>query len=53
MPWIIDPALHTIDVFRLIDGRWSLLGGSGGDEIARMVPFETVEVPLARLWLPA
>lgn len=51
--WIIDPALQTIDVFRLVDGRWLLLGSLGGDQIARMVPFETIELPLSRLWLPA
>jgi len=50
--WIVDPTLNTIDVFRLVDGRWSLRVVHGGDEPARIEPFEAIEFPLATLWLP-
>jgi len=50
--WLVDPPLRTIDVYRLIDGRWSLLVTHGGDETARIEPFEQIEFPLATLWVP-
>lgn len=49
--WLADPILRTIEVFRLIDGNWVFRGVFGGDEGARIEPFEAIELPLARLWL--
>lgn len=50
--WIVDTSQRTIEVFRLVENRWSLIGVHGGDEPARIEPFEAVEFPMARLWFP-
>lgn len=50
--WIVDPIFRTIEVFRLVDGRWSLLGIYGGDDVVRLEPFDAIEIPLATLWMP-
>jgi Uma2 family endonuclease len=50
--WIVDPILRTVEVDRLMSGRWSLLGTYGGDETVRIEPFDAIEIPLATLWLP-
>jgi Uma2 family endonuclease len=52
--WIVDTAQQTVEVLRVIEeGRWSVIGVHGGDELARMEPFEAIEFPLARLWFPS
>ncbi|WP_437901303.1 Uma2 family endonuclease [Sorangium sp. So ce124] len=48
--WLINPVAQTLEVYRLDDGRWSLLDTYEGDEIVRPEPFEAVELPLASLW---
>lgn len=50
--WIVDTSLKTVEAFRLVDGHWSLIAVYGGDDPARIEPFETIEIPLARLWFP-
>ena len=49
--WIVDTNLRTVEVFRLKDGQWMLSSVHGGNEPARIEPFEAVEFPMARLWL--
>lgn len=49
--WIVEPTLRTIEVFRRETGRWTLHAVHGGDEPARIVPFDAIELPLATLWL--
>jgi Uma2 family endonuclease len=48
--WLIDPAIETLEVYALHDGRWVLLGTHGGDEAVRVKPFEALELRLGRLW---
>jgi Uma2 family endonuclease len=50
--WIVDTTQRTVEVFRLNDGHWLLTAVHGGDDLARIEPFEAVEIPLARLWFP-
>jgi Uma2 family endonuclease len=49
--WIVDTIIRTVEVFRLVDGHWSLVSVHGGDDIARIPPFEEIEIPLRRLWI--
>lgn len=49
--WLIDPVAELVEVFRAEQGRWLLLGTSGGEDIARLEPFGDVEIDLVRLWL--
>jgi len=49
--WLLDPALRTLEVYRLQGQTWSLLGVHGGDDDpVRAEPFEVVELVLGLLW---
>ncbi len=50
--WLVDPRDQTIDVYQLHDSRWSLLRSFGEEATMRAEPFDAIEIPLARLWLP-
>jgi hypothetical protein len=43
---------ETLEVFQLREGAWSLRRSFGSDVAIRSEPFEAIEIPLARLWLP-
>lgn len=45
--WLLDPAVGTLEVFRLEGVRWLLLGTHGADETVRTQPFEAVALDLA------
>lgn len=49
--WLIDPALMTLEVFRLESGRWSLLGAYSESDKVRAEPFQELELDLLQLWL--
>ena len=48
--WICDPRIHTLEVYRLDNGRWIEVDTYEGDVTVRAEPFEAVELNLARLW---
>jgi Uma2 family endonuclease len=49
--WLINPLLRTLEVYALEPGpRWALVAVHGGDEVARIEPFDAVELELASLW---
>ena len=48
--WLIDPALRTLEVFVLREGRWSLEHVYQQDDEVRAVPFDAMAFPLADLW---
>jgi len=50
--WLIDPAVKTIEVFRLESGKWLLLDTFAEDDKIRAEPFEEIEIELADFWLP-
>lgn len=50
--WLVDPALETLEVFRLHEGRWLLVLSAGGTDTVRAEPFDAVEIDLAGLWIP-
>jgi Uma2 family endonuclease len=49
--WIVDPLLRTIEVYRLRDGSWVVVGVHEGEAPARLEPFDAVELAVARWWL--
>ena len=49
--WVVDPMLRTVEVYRWAGGHWVVLGVHGGDEPARMEPFEAVDLEIGRWWL--
>jgi Uma2 family endonuclease len=50
--WLVDPEQESLEVFRLMDGRWTLVSVHEGDDVVRAEPFEAIELPLSLLWLP-
>ena len=50
--WLVDPRDHTLDVYRLHEGKWVLLRSFGEEASARIEPFDAIEIPLGRMWLP-
>jgi Uma2 family endonuclease len=48
--WLIDPLQRTIEVFRLDGGRWVLLNVVGDDQVARLEPFDAIEIDLLDVW---
>lgn len=51
--WVVDPIEQLIEVSRLKDGFWLNVATHTGDAVARMQPFDTLDIPLSRLWLTA
>lgn len=49
--WLINPPHRTLEVYRHEDGRWVAAGVFGQDQVARIEPFDAVELNLAKLWL--
>jgi Uma2 family endonuclease len=48
--WIVDPVAERIDVYRASDREWLEAGAFEGPGLARLAPFEEVELELAPLW---
>ena len=48
--WLIDPVARNLEVWRLKDGRWTILATHIGDQLVRAEPFETLELQLDALW---
>ncbi len=50
--WIVDPEARTLEAFKLEGGRWTDVGSFDETNLARVLPFEAVELPIGRLFLP-
>jgi Uma2 family endonuclease len=48
--WLVDPAPQTLEVYRLENGRWSLLDTQAGTVSVRAEPFEALALELGALW---
>lgn len=48
--WLVDPELHTLEVFTLRDGHWSLEHVYQENDEVRAIPFDAVAFSLAGLW---
>ncbi len=49
--WLIDPAAEVLEAYTLRERRWLRLGGRSGDDVARIPPFEAIELTLTPLWV--
>lgn len=49
--WLVDPALQTLEIYRLERGQWVLASTHEGDDVIRPEPFDAVDFPLGALWL--
>lgn len=50
--WLVDPILKTVENYRLEGERWVVESTHAGGAPARIVPFEALELDLARWWIP-
>ncbi|MDB5910611.1 MAG: hypothetical protein JWP34_4725 [Massilia sp.] len=48
--WIIDPALKTIETWKLEGGQYVAAGRGQGAVTVKLAPFVDLEIPLAKLW---
>jgi Uma2 family endonuclease len=49
--WLVNPLARTLEVYGLDGARWMLLATHSGNERVRAVPFEAIELDLARWWI--
>lgn len=50
--WLVDPDARTLEALELSNGRWLDVGRWTDREIARVPPFDAVELDLRKLFLP-
>jgi Uma2 family endonuclease len=50
--WLVDPEARILEAFALQAGGWVEVGAYDESDGARVAPFEAVELPMARLFLP-
>ena len=48
--WLVDPEGKSVDVLRLEGPSYALIATFGGDEPARIEPFDAIEFDVAALW---
>jgi hypothetical protein len=49
--WLLDPAIKTLEVFRLESGGWRVVGAWEGADVVRAEPFDAIEIRLQTLWI--
>jgi Uma2 family endonuclease len=50
--WIVDPEARTLEALILEGGKWVDAGSFDETGLARIAPFEAIELPIGRLFLP-
>lgn len=50
--WLIDPAERCLEAYALEAGRWVLTGSHDDASLARIPPFEAIELPVGELFPP-
>jgi Uma2 family endonuclease len=50
--WIVDPEQQTLEAYHRESDRWSLVGTYGEEPVARVQPFDDIEINLALIWGP-
>ena len=50
--WLIDPEARTLEALELRDGFWTIAGSYDDTAVARIPPFDGVELDIGRLFLP-
>ncbi|MDB5292501.1 MAG: hypothetical protein JWL69_3742 [Phycisphaerales bacterium] len=48
--WINDPALKTIETWKLEGGQYLVADRGRGAVTVKLAPFADLEIPLAKLW---
>ncbi len=48
--WLVDPRERLLEAFKRDGARWLRIAAHSGDELARIEPFDAIELELAALW---
>jgi Uma2 family endonuclease len=48
--WLVDPDVHTLEVFRLVGTNYTLLATYAGEALIRAEPFDAIAFKLNTLW---
>jgi Uma2 family endonuclease len=48
--WLIDPEPRTLEAYENQQDRWLLIASYADEDVARILPFDAVELELALLW---
>lgn len=48
--WLLDPLEQTLEVLRLREGAWTIVGVLTGKAAVRAEPFEAIDLELGELW---
>ena len=48
--WLVDVSTRTLTASRLCEGSWLEIGTWSDEDLARVEPFDAVELRLAELW---
>ena len=48
--WLADPIAQTLEVLRLENGRWTILGTFASADVVRTEPFDAIDLDLTLLW---
>jgi Uma2 family endonuclease len=48
--WLIDPEARTLEHYALEGERWTLCRVVDGEGSVNVIPFDALQIPLARLW---
>jgi Uma2 family endonuclease len=51
--WLVKPTDRTLEVLRLRDGAWTIVGSWEDAAVVRIEPFDAIELELGRLWREA
>jgi hypothetical protein len=48
--WLVEPALKTLEIYRLDGDGWRLLRTYDGNAVVQAPPFDAAPLDLTRLW---
>jgi hypothetical protein len=50
--WLVNPTTETLEAYRLEEGRWVLVVTHSGDVLARIEPFDAIEIVVNPIEIP-
>ncbi len=50
--WLVNPVHRTLESYRLVASRWTLLATFVGDQAVKAEPFAAVALDMSRWWVP-
>lgn len=50
--WLVDPEARMLEAYQLRGEHWLEVASYDEHRVARIPPFETIEIPIARLFMP-